>query len=206
MKSELFQAYLDHQIFRVLESPVTFASGILSPVYCDNRKILGFPALRTAVLNGLIAFVRPKAKALDGIVGVATGGIAWATLLAQTCQLPLGYVRKEAKGHGTQTCVEGLSVNQKKILLFEDCLTTGQSAIDVLNILKEEGATISAIVSVFDYGFLPQEKRKTICPCSWESLIIFSQLIAYMMESERISKSQFDMLMQWHQKTLTSIN
>lgn len=201
MKRELLQAYLDHQIFRVLSSPITFASGILSPVYCDNRKILGFPGLRTAVLDGLLETVRPQTKTLDGVVGVATGGIAWAALLAHTCGLPTGYVRKETKAHGTKTRVEGFDVKSKKVLLFEDCLTTGHSAIDVLNILKEEGAMGVAVQGLFDYGFLSQAKRKNLCSGPWQALITFSELVTHMVETGQVSRSQFDALMQWHRKT-----
>lgn len=132
--------------------PVKFASGILSPVYCDNRLLLSNPEARRAVIDAFVAQAKTFADCA-GVAGTATAGIPWAAWLAEALHLPLYYVRAAAKDHGKQRLVEGGSVAQKKILLLEDLITTGGSSQGAAAALIAEGAILIGILAIFSYGF-----------------------------------------------------
>lgn len=198
LTAKILEAYLAHGIFRVLDAPITFASGIESPVYCDNRKVLGFPELRSLVLKELMARIEPQLDQVDAIVGVATGGIPLAAQLALLGNLAFGYVRRAAKGHGTAELVEGVDVKKKKVVLFEDCLTTGASVLACLRILERAGADVRFISSVFDYELLTESKRRGYFSGKWSSLITFKEIVSFMLKREEITTQTAEKLTHWH--------
>lgn len=134
------------------EEPFTWASGIKSPVYCDNRLTLTAPAVRDDVENGLAKLVYNKFPNAEVLMGTSTAGIAHAAITAHILNMPMGYVRSGAKDHGRQNRIEGRLEKGQKVVVIEDLISTGGSVIDVVEALREEGAEVLGVVSIFTYG------------------------------------------------------
>ena len=134
------------------DEPFTWASGIKSPVYCDNRLTLSAPATRDQIEAGLAALVREHFPQCEALMGTSTAGIAHAAITATILNLPMGYLRGEAKSHGRTNRIEGRLDPGTKVVVVEDLISTGGSVIDVVNALREAGAEVLGIVSIFTYG------------------------------------------------------
>ena len=134
------------------EEPFTWASGIKSPVYCDNRLTLTAPAVRNDVENGLAEAIKKHYPDDEVLMGTSTAGIAHAAITAHLMDLPMGYVRSGAKDHGRQNQIEGKLEPGQKVVVVEDLISTGGSVIEVVNVLREAGAEVLGIVSIFTYG------------------------------------------------------
>ena len=132
--------------------PFTWASGIKSPVYCDNRLILTAPQVRTQVETAIAETVRREYPEAEVMMGTSTAGIAHAAIAAQMLGLPMGYVRSGAKDHGRQNRIEGKLEAGQKVVVIEDLISTGGSVIEVVDALREAGAVVLGIVSIFTYG------------------------------------------------------
>jgi len=141
------------------EEPFIWASGIKSPVYCDNRLTLSVPAVRRDVENGLAALIEREYPGAQALMGTSTAGIAHAAITAQILNLPMGYVRSGAKDHGRQNRIEGRLTPGQKVVVVEDLISTGGSVIEVVEALREEGAEVLGIVSIFTYGMKKSEER-----------------------------------------------
>lgn len=139
-------------VFLRPEQPFTWASGIKSPIYCDNRLTLSAPSVREKIENGLAELVRKHYPECEMLMGTSTAGIAHAAITATILGLPMGYVRGEAKTHGRTNRIEGKMEPGTKVVVIEDLISTGGSAIDVVEALREEGADVLGIVSIFTYG------------------------------------------------------
>ena len=134
------------------DEPFTWASGIKSPVYCDNRLTLSAPAVRNDVETGLATLVKENYPDAEALFGTSTAGIAHAAITAQLLGLPMGYVRGGTKDHGRQNRIEGKLEKGEKVVVVEDLISTGGSVIEVVDALREEGAEVLGIVSIFTYG------------------------------------------------------
>ena len=134
------------------EEPFTWASGIKSPVYCDNRLTLTAPAVRTHIEEGFAALIRERYPAAEVLIGTATAGIAHAAITAHILDLPMGYVRGSAKDHGRQNRIEGKLEKGTKVVVVEDLISTGGSVIDTVEALREAGADVLGVVSIFTYN------------------------------------------------------
>ena len=134
------------------DEPFTWASGIQSPVYCDNRLTLTAPAVRDHVEEGLRELVETFYPDCQVLMGTSTAGIAHAAIVGHLMGLPMGYVRSGAKDHGRKKQIEGLLEPGQKVVVVEDLISTGGSAIEVVNILREAGANVLGVVSIFTYG------------------------------------------------------
>ena len=134
------------------EEPFTWASGIKSPVYCDNRLTLTAPAVRLDVEEGLAELIKKHYPETEVLMGTSTAGIAHAAITAHLLGLPMGYVRSGAKDHGRQNQIEGKLEPGQKVVVVEDLISTGGSVIEVVNVLREAGAEVLGIVSIFTYG------------------------------------------------------
>lgn len=132
--------------------PFTWASGIKSPVYCDNRLTLTAPEVRNDVENSLAAVIREKYPDVEVLMGTSTAGIAHAAITGHIMGLPMGYVRSGAKDHGRQNQIEGRLEKGQKVVVVEDLISTGGSVIEVVNVLREAGADVLGVVSIFTYG------------------------------------------------------
>lgn len=134
------------------DEPFTWASGIKSPVYCDNRLTLAYPEVRTHVEEALAKTVKEFYPEVEALMGTSTAGIAHAAITAQIMGLPMGYVRSGAKDHGRKNQIEGKLEKGQKVVVVEDLISTGGSVIEVVNVLREAGAEVLGIVSIFTYG------------------------------------------------------
>lgn len=134
------------------EEPFTWASGIKSPVYCDNRLTLTAPEVRTDVENGLATLIKENYPDAEVLMGTSTAGIAHAAITAHLLDMPMGYVRSGAKDHGRQNQIEGKLEKGQKVVVVEDLISTGGSVIEVVNVLREAGADVLGVVSIFTYG------------------------------------------------------
>lgn len=134
------------------EEPFTWASGIKSPVYCDNRLTLTAPAVRNDVENGLAEAIKKNYPDVEVLMGTSTAGIAHAAITAHLMDLPMGYVRSGAKDHGRQNQIEGKLEPGQKVVVVEDLISTGGSVLEVVDVLREAGAEVLGIVSIFTYG------------------------------------------------------
>lgn len=134
------------------EEPFTWASGIKSPVYCDNRLTLTSVEVRNDVENGLAQLIKENYPNAEALMGTSTAGIAHAAITGHIMGLPMGYVRSGAKDHGRQNQIEGKLEKGQKVVVVEDLISTGGSVIEVVNVLREAGAEVLGIVSIFTYG------------------------------------------------------
>lgn len=139
-------------VFLRPEEPFTWASGIKSPIYCDNRLTLSAPRVREDVENGLAELVKQHFPECEILMGTSTAGIAHAAITATKLDLPMGYVRSGAKDHGRANQIEGKLEKGQKVVVVEDLISTGGSVIEVVNVLREAGAVVLGIVSIFTYG------------------------------------------------------
>ena len=139
-------------VFLRPEEPFTWASGIKSPIYCDNRLTLTDVAVRTDVENGLAEIIKENYPEVEVLMGTSTAGIAHAAITGHLMGLPMGYVRSGAKDHGRQNRIEGRLEKGQKVVVVEDLISTGGSAIEVVEVLREAGAEVLGIASIFTYG------------------------------------------------------
>ena len=141
------------------DQPFTWASGIKSPVYCDNRLTLTDVEVRTDVEEGLARLIREHYPEVEVLMGTSTAGIAPAAITGHLMGLPMGYVRSGAKDHGRQNQIEGKLLPGQKVVVVEDLISTGGSVLEVVNVLREAGAQVLGIVSIFTYGMAKGLKR-----------------------------------------------
>ncbi len=139
-------------VFLSPDKPFTWASGIKSPIYCDNRLTLTAPKVRNDVENGLVELIKKYYPEAEVLMGTSTAGIAHAAISAHIMGLPMGYVRGGAKDHGRQNQIEGKLEKGQKVVVVEDLISTGGSVIEVVNVLREAGAEVLGIASIFTYG------------------------------------------------------
>ncbi len=153
MKTKIAKDLLKIQaVFLRPDEPFTWASGIKSPIYCDNRLTLSDPQVRQDVEEGLAETVRTHWPETECLMGTATAGIAHAAITAQLMGLPMGYVRSGAKDHGRKNQIEGRLLPGQKVVVIEDLISTGGSVIEVVDVLREAGAEVLGIASIFTYG------------------------------------------------------
>lgn len=177
-----------------VKDPFIFASGIKSPIYCDNRYILGFPEYRNIVLNGILDAIKED---VDVIAGVATAGIPWASLVADKLFKPLSYIRTKPKGHGSGKLIEGADVKGKRILLIEDLITTGNSSLVAVENLKKEGASFIKVLSIFSYGFNKAVENYAKYDVEFSSVSNFNILIKLLKEDGYLSNEEANVALKW---------
>ena len=164
-------------VFLRPEEPFTWASGIKSPIYCDNRLILSAPAARTIVEQAIADTIRKHYPEAESLMGTSTAGIAHAAIAATILGLPMGYVRGEAKSHGRNNRIEGRLEKGAKVVVVEDLISTGGSAIEVVEALREAGAEVLGIVSIFTYGMKKGLERLAAASVSNHSLSDLDTLV-----------------------------
>ncbi len=160
------------------DEPFTWASGIKSPVYCDNRLTLTAPEVRNDVENGLAALIREYYPETEVLMGTSTAGIAHAAITAHLMGLPMGYVRSGAKDHGRQNQIEGRLEKGQKVVVVEDLISTGGSVLEVVNVLREAGAEVLGVVSIFTYGMKKGLERMAAEKVENHSLTDFDTIAA----------------------------
>ena len=171
------------------EEPFTWASGIKSPVYCDNRLTLTAPAVRNDVENALAETIRREYPEVEVLMGTSTAGIAHAAIVGHIMGLPMGYVRSGSKDHGRQNQIEGRLEKGQKVVVVEDLISTGGSVIEVVNVLREAGADVLGVVSIFTYGMKKGLERLAAAEVKNVSLTNFD-VIAQVAAEEKYIKSE----------------
>ena len=176
------------------DQPFTWASGIKSPIYCDNRLTLTAPAVRLDVETGLAALIRDHYPDVEVLMGTSTAGIAHAAITAHLLGLPMGYVRGGNKDHGRENRIEGKLDAGQKVVVVEDLISTAGSVIDVVNALREAGADVLGVVSIFTYGMTRGLERLDAEGVKNVSLTNFDVVVKVAAEEGFIKKSDVDRL------------
>ena len=184
MKKEIANALLSIKaVFLRPDEPFTWASGIKSPIYCDNRLTLTAPEVRTRIENSIAETVKREYPDAEVLMGTSTAGIAHAAIAAHILGMPMGYVRGGAKDHGRQNRIEGKLEAGEKTVVIEDLISTGGSVIDVVDALREAGAEVLGIVSIFTYGMKKGLDRLEAANVKNVSLTDFDSVIEAAAES-----------------------
>lgn len=178
-------------------NPFTWASGWKSPIYCDNRRTLGFPEIRSVIKDALVQTIRLYYPEVEVIAGVATGAIAQATLVADTMNLPLVYIRSSAKEHGLGNQIEGYLEPDKRAVVIEDLISTGGSSLAAVNAIRNAGNPVLGMAAIFTYGFPVAENSFRKADCELHTLTNYSELLDLALESGYIRPEQVDLLQQW---------
>ena len=179
------------------DEPFTWASGIKSPVYCDNRLILTAPDVRTEVETALMQTIRREYPDAEVLMGTSTAGIAHAAITAQMMGLPMGYVRSSSKDHGRQNQIEGRLEKGQKVVVVEDLISTGGSVLEVVNVLREAGAEVLGIVSIFTYGMKKGLERLAAAKVKNVSLTNFDVIAQVAAEQKYIKPEDISRLLQF---------
>jgi orotate phosphoribosyltransferase len=190
MKREIAKNLLSIKaVFLSPDKPFTWASGILSPIYCDNRLTLTAPEVRNNVEESLAKTIQKEYPDCEILMGTSTAGIAHAAIVGHILQLPMGYVRSGSKDHGRQNQIEGKLEKGQKVVVVEDLISTGGSVIEVVNVLREAGAEVLGIVSIFTYGMQKGLDRLKECNVKNVSLTDFDTIIEVAAESGYIKNN-----------------
>lgn len=178
-------------VFLRPSNPFTWASGIKSPIYCDNRLTLAYPKIRRTVENGLSEVVKTAFPDTECVMGTSTAGIPHAAIVSEILGLPMGYVRSTEKSHGRNNRIEGANPSHKKTIVIEDLISTAGSSIEVVNALRESEADVLGIVSIFSYNLQKGKERlaeadvKNISLCNIDVLTNVALQNGYISESEK---------------------
>ena len=176
------------------EDPYTWASGIKSPIYCDNRLTLSYPEDRSTVEKGLVDLIKEEYPEVQYIMGTSTAGIPHAAIIADKMGLPMGFVRSSNKNHGKQNKIEGAKIEGAKVVVIEDLFSTGGSSIEAAKALEEVGYEILGIVSIFTYNMKNAEENFKAAGFKHHSLTNFDELIEVAHEMDYIKESEIEKL------------
>ncbi|MEM7104169.1 MAG: orotate phosphoribosyltransferase [Bacteroidota bacterium] len=181
--------------------PFTWASGIKSPIYCDNRKSLSYPEVRKFIKKCLVE----KSKefgTFDTVSGVATAGIPQGALLADALEQPFIYVRSKAKGHGLQNMIEGEAKEGAAVLVVEDLISTGGSSIKAVNALRDAGLKVVGVIAIFTYGFAKATENFANADCQLLTLSNFDALLDEAVSGEFITEAEMETVNTWRREFL----
>ncbi|MCM3709996.1 orotate phosphoribosyltransferase [Sporosarcina luteola] len=180
------------------EDPFTWASGIKSPIYCDNRLTMSDPVGRKQIAEGLAGLIKTYYPQTTLIAGTATAGIPHAAWVADSLGLPMVYIRSKAKGHGRSRQIEGKVKPEDKAVIIEDLISTGGSSLNAVEALQSEGIEVAGVVSIFTYELESADQAFTDAGLTYKSLTDFGALAEAARESGTISNESMDGLLEWH--------
>jgi orotate phosphoribosyltransferase len=181
------------------ENPFTWTSGWKSPIYCDNRKALGFPPVREYIKSEFCNLIFTQFEAAEVLAGVATAGIAWGAMAADQLKLPYVYVRSKPKEHGLGNQIEGHFESGQKTVVVEDLFSTGKSSLQAVEVLRQAGAEVIGVVGIFDYGFDIAREAFAAAGVPYASLSNYATLIDLAIEKGIVSPGQQELLLNWRQ-------
>ncbi|HLS70941.1 MAG TPA: orotate phosphoribosyltransferase [Chitinophagaceae bacterium] len=182
-----------------IEKPYTWASGWNSPIYCDNRKILSYPFVRDYVKSELANMILEEFEDAEVIAGVATAGIPHGVLVADLIKLPFVYVRDKAKGHGLGNQIEGVIKEGQKVVVIEDLVSTGKSSLKAVDALKEAGAEVIGMCSLFTYEFPQSREALEKANVNLKSISHYSALLEVALKQGIIKENQVEELHKWRE-------
>lgn len=178
-------------------NPFTWASGLKSPIYSDNRLSLSHPAIRTYIKNALAEQIRINYPQVEAIIGVATAGIAPGALVADAMELPFGYVRSEPKKHGMGKQVEGDIRPEQAVVVIEDLVSTGKSSLQAIDVLRSFGSNVLGLASIFTYGFETAQNNFNNANCPYFALCNYDALIEVAVVKGYVNSSDREVLAAW---------
>ena len=179
------------------EKPFTWASGWKSPIYCDNRKVLSYPAARKVVYEAFVEIIRKHFKDVEVIAGVATGAIAYGMMVAEVLGLPFVYVRPKPKDHGTGAQVEGDLPDKARVVVVEDLISTGGSSLAAVDALQKAGANVLGMVAIFSYNFIKSIRAFENANIELHTLSHYEALLEKAVEENYIKSEDLAVLKEW---------
>ncbi len=180
-------------------NPFTWASGWKSPIYCDNRKTLSFPQIRTHIRINICEIIKEKYPHANVIAGVATGGIAIGCLIAEELGLPFIYIRSSNKEHGRKNLIEGYYNQGQTVVVIEDLISSGKSSLAAVKALRDEDLIVKGLISIFSYGFKAADNNFKDHDCEKTSLCDYNTLVNEALKSNYIEKEDVELLNQWRE-------
>ncbi|MVN89972.1 orotate phosphoribosyltransferase [Mucilaginibacter aquatilis] len=181
------------------DNPFTWASGWKSPIYCDNRVTLSYPAIRTYIRQKLSLVIQEEFGSVQCIAGVATAGIPQGALVAQELGLPFIYVRSKPKEHGTGSMIEGEIMPGKRVVVIEDLISTGKSSLQAVEALREAGCEVAGLAAIFSYGFDVAEDNFKKAKCRYVTLSNYNAMLKFAEEQQYINKDSVALLQKWRE-------
>lgn len=179
------------------QEPITFKSGIVSPIYVDNRRLPYHPEQWQVIIQGFQDLIETDNLNFDVVAGVAVGGVPHSSALGYATQCPSVFVRKEPKGHGKGQRVEGGEVDGKAVLLVEDLVTTGSSSLSGVQALRDEGALVDTLIAIVSYGFNDALTNFASANVALKTLTDFETILSVALELERFEQAEHDILLDW---------
>jgi orotate phosphoribosyltransferase len=180
-----------------VKEPFTWSSGWKSPIYCDNRKVLGYPYIRDFIKSELCNVVFAQFPEAGLLAGVATAGIAWGAMAADQLKLPYVYVRSKPKEHGLGQQIEGYYETSQPVVVIEDLISTGKSSLQVVDILRQTGLEVIGLVSIFNYGFRAAKTAFERAGVPYVSLSNYPTLISLALEKGLVGPEEESVLLKW---------
>lgn len=187
------------------DAPFTWASGVKSPIYTDNRVALAFPEVRSSIAEGLAELAR-RAGDFDAVAGVATAGIPHAALVADRLGLPMAYVRSSAKAHGRQNRIEGRLSPKQRVVVIEDLISTGGSSLEAVAALRDAGVVVVATIAIFTYAFEAAGARFAKADCPLYTLTDYPTLIREAQSGSYVNADQIGALKEWRTATSAALS
>lgn len=181
------------------QDPFTWASGWKSPIYCDNRKTLSYPEIRSLIKNELAEIVRQKYANVDVIAGVATGAIAQGALVAEVLGKPFVYVRSSPKDHGLENLIEGDLKAGQKVVVIEDLISTGGSSLKAVGALRNAGAGVLGMVAIFTYGFPVATEKFGEANVELTTLSNYNAVLQHLLDTKQIGNKEMETLKKWRE-------
>ncbi len=181
------------------QDPFTWASGWKSPIYCDNRKTLSYPEIRSLIKNELAEIVRQKYANVDVIAGVATGAIAQGALVAEVLGKPFVYVRSSPKDHGLENLIEGDLKEGQKVVVIEDLISTGGSSLKAVGALRNAGAEVLGMVAIFTYGFPVAAEKFAEANVELTTLSNYNAVLQHLLDTKQIGNEEMETLKKWRE-------
>ncbi len=183
-----------------VSKPFTWASGWKSPIYCDNRKTLSYPKVRTYIRQQFVKVINDEFGAPDVIAGVATGGIPQGVLVAQEMGLPFVYIRQSEKSHGLENKIEGVIESGQSVVIIEDLISTGKSSLKAVDALRKAGCEVKGMAAIFTYGFPVAEEAFNKAKCPAVTLSNYEYLIQQAVKSGYVEEKNLAALAEWREK------
>lgn len=198
MKTQIAQLLLDTEaVFLSPQQPFRWASGLISPIYCDNRRVLAFPEARTQIKQAFVAQL--QARDIDAVIGTATAGIPMAALIADALNKPLGYVRSSQKGHGRQQQIEGFNRPNSRVIVIEDLISTGKSVLQAVEILRQSAIEVVGVAAIFSYNLALAEQAFAAAHVPYQTLSDFNSLSELALAQGNLTPDDYQQLKAFQQ-------
>lgn len=198
MKTQIAQLLLDTEaVFLSPQQPFRWASGLISPIYCDNRRVLAFPEARTQIKQAFVAQL--QARDIDAVIGTATAGIPMAALIADALNKPLGYVRSSQKGHGRQQQIEGFNRPNSRVIVIEDLISTGKSVLQAVEILRQSAIEVVSVAAIFSYNLALAEQAFAAAHVPYQTLSDFNSLSELALAQGNLTPDDYQQLKAFQQ-------